>query len=176
MKRLLIPFLALALCSPAQATAYWFNIKAWNQPNWWECDDTPGFIRLPHRTKDSMNESFCVRPSTLIKTYGGGRVQYQTRSVWTDVSGISPWLKEILGSTSSVGDKSGTYGWLEVDCQMMESREMQITLVRTTSQQMGPMWSKISWQQNASIAGGNDWTEMRPLLSLGPVEKWICQQ
>ena len=177
MKRLLIPFLALALCPPAQATAYWLNIKGWNQPDWWQCDDRPGLVRLPHYSPGHMNESWCVRPSTFIKTSAGGRVEYQQRDIWTKDAKLSPSLATIIKHPSKKGDKSGRMGWMEVNCQAMESRQNQFFLAAQTSPNMHRSWKELSWQPGVSVVSPNEgWWEWRPMLTIGPVEKWICEQ
>ncbi len=178
MKQLLVPFIALALCPPVHATAYNLNVKGWNQPDWWQCDDRTGLVRLPFLSPDYMYKSWCVVPSTFIKTSGGGRVRYQYRSMWRKDYHPKPRFAKFIKHPSIKGDKSGRVGWMEVNCQTMESRENQLFLVATTSPNMNPtIWRKISWQSDSSIATpGYGWTKMTPMTSIGPVEKWICER
>jgi len=177
MKRFLLPFIALAICPPAQATAYWLNIKGWNQPDWWQCDDLPGLVRLPHYSPAHMNESWCVRPSTFIKTSDGGRVQYQKREMWTKSPKFDPSVAKLIKDPIEKGDKTGRMGWMEVNCQTMESRQKLYFLAMQTSPNMGRIWKELSWQPGVSYVHSNEgWWEWSPMLNVEPVEKWICEQ
>ena len=180
MKRLLIPsLLSLALCAPpVQASpSYWLNVKGWDQPDWWNCDDKPGLVRVPSAYKDYMNTFVCIRPSTFIRTGGGGRVMYSERSIWTRDPELSPAVAKLIKRRSTKGDKSAQLGWMEVNCQTMEYRENMISMVMTTSPTMHRSWKQFSFQPDASFVSGKmEWSDWTPIMRMKPVQKWICAQ
>lgn len=178
MKRYLFLFIASMLHSlPVSASPYWLNVQGWEQSDWWQCDDRPGLVRLPFNSPNHMNVSWCVAPSTFIRTSGGGRVRYQKREVWTRDVKIPPEVAHLIPNKSTKGDKFGRSGWIEVDCNMMERRENQLYAVGTTNPRMSSKWSKINWQPDASIIYPRyGWTKMTPITRVKPVDKWICAQ